>query len=225
MIKGILFDLDNTLVDFEKMRKLAVDAAISSMKDCGLKIAESRIRKILKEVYEEKGSEYGEVFQEMMKKTLGKVDDKILAAGIVAYRRVKYSYLDAYPGTIALLNTLKARGYKIAIVSDAPRLKAWERLVCMKIHNHFNAVITYDDTKKTKPDSLPFRKALNILKLKPSEVIMVGNDLRRDILGANKMKIVSVFAQYGRYKIGNLKIKPNYTIKEPLEVLDLVKNI
>jgi len=39
------------------------------------------------------------------------------------------------------------------------------------------------------------------------------------------MKIVSVFAQYGRYKIGNLKIKPNYTIKEPLEVLDLVKNI
>jgi len=36
MIKAVIFDLDNTLVDFMSMKRLAVGAAINSMIDAGV---------------------------------------------------------------------------------------------------------------------------------------------------------------------------------------------
>ena len=38
MIKAIVFDLDNTLVDFMAMKRQAIDAAIDSMVDAGLEL-------------------------------------------------------------------------------------------------------------------------------------------------------------------------------------------
>ena len=39
MIKAIVFDLDNTLVDFMAMKRQAVDAAIRAMMDAGLTLS------------------------------------------------------------------------------------------------------------------------------------------------------------------------------------------
>ena len=36
MIKGVIFDIDNTLTDFMKMKRTAVDAAVEGMMDAGL---------------------------------------------------------------------------------------------------------------------------------------------------------------------------------------------
>ena len=36
MIKSVIFDLDNTLIDFMRMKKISSDAAISAMIDAGL---------------------------------------------------------------------------------------------------------------------------------------------------------------------------------------------
>ena len=40
MIKAVIFDLDNTLLDFIKMKQFAVQAAISSMVEAGLEVDE-----------------------------------------------------------------------------------------------------------------------------------------------------------------------------------------
>ena len=39
MIKAVIFDLDNTLVDFMTMKKQAIESAINAMIDAGLKIS------------------------------------------------------------------------------------------------------------------------------------------------------------------------------------------
>ena len=61
----------------------------------------------------------------------------ILASGIVAYRKVRSSYLEAYPHTNYVLLKLKSKGIKLAIVTDAPRLKAYIRLAAMKIADFY----------------------------------------------------------------------------------------
>ena len=38
MIKAVIFDLDNTLMDFMKMKSMSVDAAINGMIEAGLNI-------------------------------------------------------------------------------------------------------------------------------------------------------------------------------------------
>jgi len=45
MIKAVIFDLDNTLIDFMKMKEASVNAAIEAMRDAGLKKSSEDIRR------------------------------------------------------------------------------------------------------------------------------------------------------------------------------------
>lgn len=196
-IKAVIFDLDNTLVDFMKMKDAAIDAATDAMIDAGLNMKKEEAVKKINQVYKEKGIEYQSVFDQFLEEVIGNIDPKVLAAGVIAYRRARESTLVSYPRvTITLLELLK-RGLRLAVVSDAPRLQAWLRLCGLNIHNYFDVVVTFDDTNKRKPDAEPFRKSLELLKLKPDEVIMVGDWPERDIVGAKLLGMKTVFARYG----------------------------
>ncbi len=196
MIKAILFDLDNTLIDFMIMKRKCCEAAIDSMIAAGLKMTKARAMKLLYEQYSKYGIEYQQIFQKFFKAVKGKIDYKIIAHGILAYRKVKESYLTPYPHVISTLIELK-KNYKLAIISDAPRIEAWMRLVTMKLDDFFDVVITAADVRKTKTHSAPFNAALKALKIKPEEALMVGDRLSRDILPAKKLKIKTCFARYG----------------------------
>ncbi|OUT40314.1 MAG: hypothetical protein CBB66_02820, partial [bacterium TMED6] len=127
MIKAVVFDLDNTLLDFMKMKNTAVDAAVSRMIFSGLEIdKENAIQKIYS-IYDSKGYEYQEVFDLFLKDTIGKVDYKILASGIIAYKKAKESSLMLYKNVNETLFSLTKMGLKLAVISDAPSREAWVR--------------------------------------------------------------------------------------------------
>ncbi|MBT4554517.1 MAG: hypothetical protein HOC41_02385, partial [Candidatus Marinimicrobia bacterium] len=92
-IKGVIFDLDNTLLDFMKMKELAVKAAIRSMIEAGLLVDEELSYNEIISIYEQFGWENQKVFDVFIEKQIGRVDNKFLAAGIVAYRRAREANL------------------------------------------------------------------------------------------------------------------------------------
>lgn len=219
MIKAVIFDLDNTLIDFTKMKRIACEEAIDAMIDAGLSIPKKKALEILYELYEEKGLEDPKIFQKFLKKVTGKADYKKLAYAIVAYRQARTGFLHPYPGVKRTLIKLKEKGLKLAIVSDAPKLKAWIRLVSMKIDDFFDIVVGLEDTGKQKPSRLPFRTALKELKVKPSECLMVGDRPDKDIKGAKQLGMKTCFASYG-YE-GKAKGEWDLEIKEIGELGDL----
>lgn len=79
-------------------------------------------------------------------------------------------------------------------------MRAWLRLVEMGIQNYFDAVVCFEDTGRYKHTGLPFKRALKLLKLKPEQCLMVGDWPERDIVGAKKLGIRTVFARYGATK-------------------------
>ena len=83
MIKAIIFDLDNTLLDFIKMKQFAVKAAITAMNEAGLHVDEDKAYQDIFDLYMEKGWENQLVFDDYLNQTTGEVSHKILAAGIV----------------------------------------------------------------------------------------------------------------------------------------------
>jgi putative hydrolase of the HAD superfamily len=97
MIKAIVFDVDNTLVDFIKWKNAAVDAAIFAMIDAGLDLTPKQAHKKIFEIYDRKGIEYQEVFDDFLQEVLGFIDYRILAAGIVSYRRARGTGRDGAP--------------------------------------------------------------------------------------------------------------------------------
>ena len=66
MIKAVIFDLDNTLTDFMRMKENAIDAAIDAMLDAGLSFTADEIRVKIEDVYAAKGIEFQRVFNEVL---------------------------------------------------------------------------------------------------------------------------------------------------------------
>ena len=196
-IKGVVFDLDNTLLDFMKMKEFAVKAAIKGMIEAGLKVNEDKSYIEINSIYEEFGWENQKVFDVFLEKTIGHVDNKFLAAGIVAYRRAREANLMAYPNVNKTLLALSKSGIKLGVVSDAPSREAWMRIYYLNLYHYFDVVITYDDSGERKPSPIPFQLALDGMGLRPEETIMIGDWPERDVVGAQQIGMKTAFARYG----------------------------
>ena len=197
MIKGVVFDLDNTLLDFMKMKEFAVKAAIKGMIEAGLKVNEDKSYIEINSIYEEFGWENQKVFDVFLEKSIGHVDNKFLAAGIVAYRRAREANLMAYPNVNKTLLALSKSGIKLGVVSDAPSREAWMRIYYLNLYHYFDVVITYDDSGERKPSPIPFQLALDGMGLRPEETIMIGDWPERDVVGAQQIGMKTAFARYG----------------------------
>ena len=197
MIRAIVFDLDNTLTDFMRMKDAAIQAAMDGMIDAGFRIRREDLRVRIDAIYRERGLEFQQVFDELLATELGQIDPKILAAGIVAYRRARESTLVLYPHVQMTLLELTKRGIGLGVVSDAPRLQVWMRLCALSLQHVFDAVVTFDDTGERKPSAAPFREVLRRLDVAPENSLMVGDWAERDVVGGRSLGMKTVFARYG----------------------------
>ncbi|MBI4248784.1 MAG: HAD-IA family hydrolase [Elusimicrobia bacterium] len=196
MIKSIIFDIDNTLMDFMKMKRAAVDAAIDAMIDAGLSTPKEVMSKKIYDIYKE-GIEQQDIFDKVLLQEFGAIDYRILAAGIVGYRRAKDGNMTLYPHVNMTLTQLNKRAIPMVVISDAPRLQAWLRIVSLGLQHYFEKIITFDDTNERKPSPKPFQFALDVLKTAPKETLMVGDWAERDIAGAKALGIRTAWAKYG----------------------------
>jgi putative hydrolase of the HAD superfamily len=194
MIKAVIFDIDNTLVDFLAMKDRCIRPAVKAMCKAGLNEKPDKVLSRVYELYKKYGMEYKLIFQELLK-SYNVHDDRILAHGIIAYRKARM--VESYPKAEQVLSELQSKGYKLGVVTDAPSIKAWTRLVYMKLDEKFDIVVTFDDTKLHKPHQLPFQKALAELGVRPQECVMVGDMISKDVEGAKALGMVSCFARYG----------------------------
>lgn len=197
MIRAVIFDVDNTLTDFMKMKRAAVDSAVEGMIDAGLRIKKEAMVEKIFDTYWKEGVEDQKIFDKVLKHELGAIDYKILAAGIIAYRRAKTGTMALYPRVHLTLLSLARLGIKSVALSDAPKLEVWLRIVALGLHNYFDQVVTSEDLGSHKPAPGPFRKALEVLGTKPAETLMVGDWAERDVAGAKNLGIRTAWAKYG----------------------------
>ncbi|MEX1138000.1 MAG: TIGR02253 family HAD-type hydrolase [Bacteroidota bacterium] len=222
MIKAVVFDLDNTLVDFMAMKGQAIDAAIRAMQDAGLKLPSEEIKSRINEIYKQKGIEFQSVFDELLYNEFSKIDYKILSSGVIAYRRAREAALVPYPHVYLTLMELMKMQMKLGVVSDAPAKEAWLRLTYLNFHHIFDAVVTFDDSGERKPAPGPFRKVLDKLGVKANEALMIGDWAERDVVGAKQVGMKTVFAKYGD-TFGTVHSHADYDVTDIAELIEIVK--
>ena len=227
MVKAVIFDFDNTLMDFMVMKENAIKASVKAMIDAGLDMDPDEIQKELYAIYDVKGIEFQKVFDNFLEKHLGKIDWKILSSGVVAYRKSKEASLVTYPHVNLTLTELLRRGLKLAVLSDAPRREAWLRLCYLQLQHTFDTVITFEDTGFKKPHQTPYRKVLSIINVEAGETMMVGDWPERDLVGAREAGMITVFARYGfsfeREPIGSEGA--DYAINDIQELLTIIDDM
>ena len=201
-IRAILFDLDNTLVDFIRMKEESCKAAVKAMVASGLRMNEGQAFELLMKTYFDVGIESDRAFSEFLR-SIDQFDHKILASGINTYLATKNRFLKPFPNVKSVLGKLQRRGVFLSIVTDAPKTKAYQRLLGMGIEPYFKFVVGYEDTNKSKHTGLPLLLALEMLRkecpdIANSEILMVGDSIARDIVPAKELGLRTALAKYGQ---------------------------
>jgi putative hydrolase of the HAD superfamily len=199
-VKAVLFDLDNTLIDYLHFKTETARAAASEMVRQGLPVDEQKAFELIFSVYDEKGIEYSKTLFEVIKPFGLEVNmaERIQQAGLASYLRRKLEVLRAYPEAPGVLTEIRKMA-RTGIVSDAPRNKAWQRLVMTGLDPFFDIVVSHSDTREFKPHPSPFALALDKLGLEGADCLFVGDNPARDILGARRAGMRTAWARYGAF--------------------------
>lgn len=226
-IRAVLFDLDNTLIDFWQMKEEACQAAVDSMINAGLKMDKQTAYSRLMKTFFEVGIESDKAFTKFLENE-GQFKHKTLAAAINTYLMTKNNFLKPYPGTELTLRKLKDAGIVLVIVTDAPKTKAYQRLMAMEIESYFDFVVGFEDTNQKKRDGIPLKLAIKILKekipdIKNNEILMVGDSINRDLSPAKKLGLNTALAKYGQseMEIGDA----DFELSSISEVLDTLHSL
>lgn len=222
-LKAVFFDIDNTLYNTGLLAESSRKNAVKAMIEAGLAIDEEKGYQELMSIVKRHGPNYDHHYDVLVKKYMGKKSPRIVAAGMIAYHTTKIGYLVPYPETIPSLLTLKQRGYKLGVISNGIPTKQWEKLIRLGLQHFFDIVEISTETVK-KPNPKIFRRAINRLKCKPEETLMVGDSLMEDIYGANRVGMTTV--QVVNENSGAPKNKleePDYAVFGLGDILKIVK--
>lgn len=226
MLRAIFFDLDNTLLDFSGFKRESALAAAKAMRKTSIKLSEKELYDRIFDVYEKKGIEYQRTFGDVLYGLELKQHEleRARQAAIIAYTKKKYECIRPRPKAIQLLSSLRKK-YKLGIVTDAPREKAWQRLILAGLDSFFYPVVSYTDTLEHKPSLKPFEHALFLLKVKPSEVLYLGDNPERDIIGAKRAGFHTCLAKYGCINYSEEEDVADYGIAKFEELAKIVAKI
>lgn len=177
-VQGVVFDLDDTLLDqkdwiHRKLRLLwqAEQHWLPPEPDflrATLAILEEGERAKLFDVYA-----HQQGLTEAQRLTL-----------INSYRSARPSAARLYPDVAGALAQLRSRGLRLGLLTDNPAASQRDKLLASGLETALDAVVLTGDLGSPKPAAAAFAAAAHGLGLAPAQLVMVGDHLFRDSLGA-----------------------------------------
>ena len=171
---------------------------------------------------------FGETLDYTMKNLFPDVPLEESLAVYRSYQRENFlSEIKLVPGIRELLDTLRDRGYKMAMVTSRLRYTTDQALDAFDLDRYFSYVVTADELSRPKPDPLCVEMALEELGSTPERSIMTGDTIH-DILCARNAGVRSVLVDWS-ITLGGRSIEefpegkaPDHIIKEPIQLLELL---
>jgi pyrophosphatase PpaX len=209
---GILFDLDGTVLDTEKL-------ILESFK---------HVFKKYKPGYTLSKEELLSFLGPSLKASFEHYFDSTMSEELIAYYREfnhdkHKEYVTVYPTVEDTLKTLKEEGYPLAIVTTKSLKTANFGLDIFNLSQYFDVVIGMDQVKVTKPDPEGLYLAMQALDVE--KAVMIG-DNTSDILAGKNAGVYTIGVKWTSKGYQDLeKLQPNLLVDEMSEILEYIKNI
>ncbi len=206
--QGILFDLDGTLIDSREDIALSVNMALDHL---GLKTLDHSI------IYNFIGNGVPILMQRALTESLGEDPSRLLDPGITIFKKIYAQHLLdntlCYPDVNATLEKLNQ--FEKGVITNKPKDFSITILKGLNILSYFSVVIGGDEVSQKKPHPEGILMALNMMKLTPDEVIMIG-DSYADVEAGMEAGVTTCFIND---RLGKLKsIKPHFIINSLIEL-------
>ncbi|MBP6823597.1 MAG: HAD-IA family hydrolase [Acidobacteria bacterium] len=221
--KVILFDFDGTLVNttplilrsfratWEKTFGFTMDDAVY------IKTFGTHLPAAMKQLAE----------QCVTENRVAPIDDLEAKAAelLKTYREINWGWhdqhIEAFEGVGEAVRELKARNYRLGIVSSKIRFGVERGLNLFSMAEPFDHIIAADDVANHKPHPEPILKALEHFGASPHEAIYIG-DSTHDIVAGKAARVATVAAAWGPFPRTELEaLKPDHLLDEPGELLRL----
>lgn len=160
--KGILFDLDGTLINTNQLILETFDYTLNKI--LGLQVPHSELIKT-----------FGQPLSEVMRNFDADKEELLLTTYRTYNAAIHDQWVTPFPQAAETLTQLKAMGIKLAVVTSKKGDVARHGLEFCRLENYFDAFITPEDTLKHKPEPEPALKALEKLNLAAKDSLMVGD--------------------------------------------------
>ena len=224
----ILFDADNTLLDFDKDEHQAL---VRTLEDYGVPVTEENIStyvNINKSLW--KKIETGEITKPELKRTRFRLFfDAIGFECNEEPLTVNEHYLallgeggNTLEGAIELCKELKSKGYDLYIVTNGVAATQAKRLIKAGLTPYFTEVFVSETVGCQKPKKEYFDYVLNNIKEKDkSRILLVGDSLSSDIQGAMNVGLPCCWLNlFG--DVAGEKYKIDYMIDDIRKVTDIL---
>ncbi len=134
-------------------------------------------------------------------------------------KKAPFVYDDTFPVLDKLKNTYRL----LLLTNGSPDLQKTKLELTPELVPYFEYIVISGDYGKGKPDPGIFQHALSLMNLEKDEVIMVGDNLNTDILGANRTGIKSVWIN--RHGKERNDVVPSYEIKSLEEIFPVLEKL
>ncbi len=209
---AILFDLDDTLVDFTSGARPAWKqvCAQAGERESGLN-PEALYKEIIKTrqwFWSDSNSDRArsgrmdlhDVSRRIVGESLTRlgIDQPTLADWMGAtYRRLRDEYLKLFPGVLEALSRIRGEGILLGLLTNGSSVGQQSKIDRFALAGFFDVVLIEGDFGSGKPEEPVFRHALDSLGVDASEAWMVGDDLTIDIAPSKRLGIFGVWVDSG----------------------------
>lgn len=241
-IKAVLFDLDDTLIDWSKKtvknvnRKHIENIRVFLQNQGHPTPSQDEFQELFYNILipawgEAKktwaGVNFGDVVLQTVRAadidaTAVKLDDLLLA-----YDWQPVPGIEPYEDTLPLLSYLKENGYKIGLITNSMQ-PMWMRDVELETYGimpFLDARVTSGDVGYMKPHPNIYNAALEKLDVPPHEALFVGDRPGNDIVGANDVGMVSVWIDPPHLNYDLDGVEPNYHITYLKELIPILESL
>ena len=188
-LQAAIVDLDGTMVDTLGDFDAALNRTLAELGQAG-------VERAFIEQTVGKGSEH------LIRSTLAHVGAEagLYEAAWAAYQRhylaVNGQHSAVYPGVVEGLQAMRARGWRLACLTNKPGDFARPLLAAKGLDGFFDVVFGGDAFERKKPDPLPLRRTCEALGTAPAQTLMVG-DSSNDAQAARAAGCPVVLVSYG----------------------------
>ena len=219
MIKAVLIDIDDTIFDFEKCSK---NSFLKTLEKFNLKFKEedfSYFNKVNDILWT--NQKLGEInIKEVFIKRdylMGKYFNLDIEKGLFNDLFVKFLYdeIEMVDGIEDLLLYLSDK-YQIFTASNGIYKMQENRLKKSNLDKYFDEIFVSDKIGYEKPDKKFFQKIMDLTKFSNDDLIMIGDSIKSDIIGAKYSKIKSIYFNKDGKKISDKSF--TYQVKNLSEI-------
>ncbi len=221
MIKAICFDMFFTLADPHRHLEHTVSDVLNmTVEEWNHYFWEPRLA-------DDRGLGVIRTEEELMERIFSRMPGKVSKAkqkkALQMHKeRMRLALCDVRPEILRMLKTLKERGYKVGLISNADIIDkaGWEE---SPMKPYFDDAIFSCDVGVVKPDRAIYEMSLEHLGVRPEEAVFVGDGGSQEHFGAKNAGMRTVRIEYIiRYRGKELKaIRPyaDHVIRRPMDLL------